>query len=72
VAELGEAVVPTIHRVDGLENRQNRVVYRIEISGRAADEIGPALGPEISGDLPQTLAAPVDRAEDGNRRRVSS
>jgi hypothetical protein len=72
VAELGDVVVRTIHRVDGLDHRQNRVVYRMEISGRAADEIGSALGPEISGDFPQTLAALVNRAEDGDRRHVSS
>ena len=69
VAQLGEIVVRTIHRVDGLDQWQHRVVYGMEISGRAAGEIGPALGPEISGDFPQTLAALVDRAEDGDRRR---
>jgi hypothetical protein len=72
VAELGAVAVRTIHRVDALENRRNRVVYRMEISGRAADEIGPALGPEISGDFPQTLAALADGAEDCDRRQVSS
>ena len=67
VAEVGDLVVRTIHCVDRLDHRHNRVVYRMEISGRAADEMGPALGPKISGDFPQTLAALVDRAEDGDR-----
>jgi hypothetical protein len=34
----------------------NRVVYRMDISG-------PQLGPEISGDFPQVLAALVALAE---------
>jgi hypothetical protein len=35
----------------------------MEISGPAADEVGPQLGPEISGDFPHVLAALVARAE---------
>jgi hypothetical protein len=35
----------------------------MEISGPDADTLGPQIGPEISGDLPQVLAALVDRAE---------
>jgi Polyketide cyclase / dehydrase and lipid transport len=63
VAELGDVVVRTVHRVEGLDGGRNRVVYRMEISGQAADSVGPQFGPEISGDFPQTLAALVDRAE---------
>jgi hypothetical protein len=37
--------------------------YRMEITGPAADTLGPQVGPEISGDFPQTLAALVARAE---------
>jgi hypothetical protein len=35
----------------------------MEISGPAADETGPELGPQISGDFPETLAALVAKAE---------
>jgi len=35
----------------------------MEITGPAADALGPQIGPEISGDFPQTLAALVERAE---------
>jgi hypothetical protein len=62
-AELGEIVVRTIHRVEGLDNERARVTYRMEITGPAADTLGPQIGPEISGDFPQTLAALVERAE---------
>jgi hypothetical protein len=62
-AALGEIVVRTIHRVQRLDDEHARVTYRMEITGPAADTLGPQIGPEISGDFPQTLAALVERAE---------
>ena len=62
-ADLGDVVVRTIHCVERLEGDRNRVVYRMEISGPAADSVGPELGPQISADFPETLAALVDHAE---------
>jgi hypothetical protein len=35
----------------------------MEITGPAADTVGPRIGPEISGDFPQVLAALAERAE---------
>jgi hypothetical protein len=57
-AALGETVVRTTHRVDAAAGRR-RVVYRMEITGPAGDELGPA----ISGDFPDVLAALVARVE---------
>jgi uncharacterized protein YndB with AHSA1/START domain len=62
-ADLGEIVVRTIHRVERLDQGQARVTYRMEITGPAADTLGPQIGPEISGDFPQVLAAVAERAE---------
>jgi hypothetical protein len=62
-ASLGDVVVRTIHRVEPLANDRNRVTYRIEISGPTADRVGPELGPQISGDFPETLAALVRQSE---------
>jgi hypothetical protein len=62
-AELGEIVVRTTHRVERLDGERARIIYRMEITGPAADTLGPQIGPEISGDFPQTLAALVERAE---------
>jgi uncharacterized protein YndB with AHSA1/START domain len=62
-AELGEIVVRTTHRVQPLEGERSRITYRMEITGPAADTLGPQIGPEISGDFPQTLAALAERAE---------
>jgi uncharacterized protein YndB with AHSA1/START domain len=62
-AELGEIVVRTMHRVERLDGERTWVTYRMEITGPDADTLGPQIGPEISGDFPQTLAALAERAE---------
>jgi polyketide cyclase/dehydrase/lipid transport protein len=62
-AEGGDFVVRTTHRIELLEAGRNRVVYRMEIGGAAGDTVGPQIGPEISGDFPQVLAALVALAE---------
>jgi Polyketide cyclase / dehydrase and lipid transport len=62
-ATLADVVVRTIHRVEGLEGDRSRVVYRMEITGPAADTVGPELGPQISADFPETLSALAQHAE---------
>jgi hypothetical protein len=62
-ADLGDILVRTMHRVERLDDERAQVIYRMEITGPAADTLGPQIGPEISGDFPQTLAALVERAE---------
>lgn len=62
-ADMGEIVVRTIHRVRRIDPEHTEVTYRMEITGPAGDTLGPQVGPEISGDFPQTLAALVARAE---------
>jgi hypothetical protein len=62
-ADLRDVVVKTFHRVDPIDEGRSMVTYRMEISGPAADTVGPELGPEISGDFPETLAALTERAE---------
>jgi hypothetical protein len=62
-ADFGEIIVRTIHRVERLREGRARVTYRMEITGPAANTLGPQIGPQISGDFPQVLAALVERAE---------
>jgi Polyketide cyclase / dehydrase and lipid transport len=62
-ADLGDVTVRTTHRVHRLEGDRCRIVYRMEITGPEADAVGPELGPQISGDFPDVLAALAERAE---------
>jgi Polyketide cyclase / dehydrase and lipid transport len=59
----GNFVVRTVHQLERLTDGQIRVLYRTEITGPAADQIGPEIGPAITADFPDVLAALVRRAE---------
>jgi uncharacterized protein YndB with AHSA1/START domain len=63
VMDAGDFAVTTVHRLEPLASGGTRVVYRTEITGPAAAEIGPQLGPAITADFPEVLAALVRRAE---------
>jgi hypothetical protein len=58
-AAFDGVVIRTYHRIEPAGDTK----VRIEISGPAAAEVGPALGPEISADFPDTIAALIERAE---------
>jgi hypothetical protein len=62
-ADGGDFVVRTTHRVEAVGDERSRITYRTEITGPAAETVGPEIGPEISGDFPQVLAALAARAE---------
>jgi uncharacterized protein YndB with AHSA1/START domain len=53
--DAGDFVVTTVHRLVP-EAGGTRIVYRTEITGPAADVVGPSLGPEITADFPDVLA----------------
>jgi uncharacterized protein YndB with AHSA1/START domain len=59
----GDFLVTTVHRLEPLESGGTRIVYRTEISGPAAETIGPELGPAITADFPDVLAALAGLAE---------
>lgn len=61
-ADLGGAVVTTTHQVERLGEDRVRVVYRTAITGPAAEDLGPEIGPAITDDFPQTIAALIARA----------
>ena len=52
-ATVAETVVRTVHRAQPLDGDRVRITYSIELTGPAAEELGPL----ISGDFPETLAA---------------
>jgi uncharacterized protein YndB with AHSA1/START domain len=62
-ADGGDFVVRTTHRVEAVGEKRSRITYRMEITGPAAETVGPRIGPEISGDFPKVLAALAARAE---------
>jgi len=49
--------------VQPLDGGGARITYRMEITGPAAETLGPQIGPEISADFPQVLAALAERAQ---------
>ncbi|GIF08409.1 SRPBCC family protein [Actinoplanes siamensis] len=61
--DAGDFVVRTVHSLEPAASGKTRVVYRTEISGPAADQVGPQLGPAITADFPDVLAALVRLAE---------
>lgn len=63
VMDGGDIVVTTVHRLAPTADGRTRVTYRTEITGPAADDVGPKLGPAITGDFPEVIAALVKRAE---------
>jgi alkanesulfonate monooxygenase SsuD/methylene tetrahydromethanopterin reductase-like flavin-dependent oxidoreductase (luciferase family) len=62
-ADGGDFVVTTFHRAERVDDNRTRIVYRMEITGQAADAVGPEIGPQISGDFPEVLKALKERAE---------
>ena len=65
VAEFGGVVIRTMHRLERLSAGRTRVTYRSEITGPGADELGPQVGPAITADFPETMAALVRAAGAG-------
>jgi uncharacterized protein YndB with AHSA1/START domain len=62
VPEAG-IVVRVRHAIEPLVDGPTRVVYRATIDGAQADELGPQIGPQITGDFPDVLSALKARAE---------
>lgn len=61
-ARFGDLLLRTTHRIDPIGKDRIRVVYRMEITGSGADEAGPQIGPGITADWPETMAALVRMA----------
>ena len=57
-AEVAGTIVRTTHRIEALDEHRVRVVYRLEASGPAAENVGAA----VSADFDETLGALVKHA----------
>jgi DNA-binding MarR family transcriptional regulator len=60
--DAGDFVVRTEHRLEPAAGGLTRIVYRTQITGEAAEHIGPELGPQITADFPEVVAALAGRA----------
>jgi uncharacterized protein YndB with AHSA1/START domain len=64
-AAMGGVVIRTFHRIEPADFGRSRIVYRMEITGPDADDVGPTVGPQITADFPDTIDALIERAEGG-------
>jgi Polyketide cyclase / dehydrase and lipid transport len=53
------------HALDPLPAGGTRVTYRATVEGPAADALGPEIGPAVTADFPEVMAALAARAEAG-------
>ena len=54
---LDDVLVRVAHRIQRIADNQTRVTHHMQITGPSADSIGPELGPAISADFPEVMAA---------------
>jgi uncharacterized protein YndB with AHSA1/START domain len=59
----GDFTVRTVHQLKAADGGRTRIIYRTEIAGPAADQVGAQLGPAITADFPDVLAALAKLAE---------
>jgi Polyketide cyclase / dehydrase and lipid transport len=62
-------VVHVRHELQPLEHGGTRITHTLSVQGPNADTLGPTIGPAISADFPQTLAALARLAEASPSRR---
>jgi hypothetical protein len=56
-------VVRVRHQIESLPDGRSRVVYRATVDGPNAEKLGPEIGPQVTADFPDVLAALKARAE---------
>lgn len=62
-AEVEGLVIRTTHRLQATNDGRTRIIYHMEITGTNAEQLGHQIGPAISADYPQTIAALARHAE---------
>ncbi len=58
-----DVLVRVRHSLVPLDGGGTRITYRATVEGPAADALGPEIGPAVTADFPQVVAALVARAE---------
>ncbi|WP_349863171.1 polyketide cyclase [Leifsonia sp. WHRI 6310E] len=59
--EFGDIVLTFRHDLADTPDG-TRVTHSLQITGPGADTVGPELGPQISGDFPESMAALLEQA----------
>jgi hypothetical protein len=59
---LGEVTLRFSHTLEPLASGGVKVTHRLEITGPAADLVGPELGPALTEDFPEAMDALLARA----------
>jgi uncharacterized protein YndB with AHSA1/START domain len=59
---LGEVTLRFSHTLQPLAGGGTTITHRLEITGPEADQAGPELGPAITEDFPEAMAALLTRA----------
>jgi uncharacterized protein YndB with AHSA1/START domain len=60
--DLGGVTLRFSHTLEPLAGGGTRVIHRLEVTGPAADQVGPELGLGITEDFPQAMEALLARA----------
>jgi hypothetical protein len=60
-----DVVVRVRHSLEPLAAGGTRITYRATVEGPAADALGPEIGPAVTADFPEIVAALAARAEAG-------
>jgi hypothetical protein len=58
-----EVTVRVRHSLEPLAAGGTRITYRATVEGPAADALGPEIGPGVTSDFPEVIAALAGRAE---------
>jgi Polyketide cyclase / dehydrase and lipid transport len=62
VCEFPGLAITTHHLIEDLGDGRTKVTYRTEITGEAADRVGPELGPQICADFPDVVGKLLETA----------
>lgn len=64
---FGELLLTFRHQLESTPTGGTTVTHTLEITGTGCDQVGPELGPQISGDFPVAMAELIAHAESGMR-----
>jgi hypothetical protein len=62
VCEVPGLVITTYHLIEDRGAGRTKVTYRTEITGEAAEHVGPELGPQICADFPDVVGKLLELA----------